>query len=305
MTHAGLPEIKFALPALPNDLVGRPRLHAALSAAVAGPLTLVSAPPGAGKTVTVASWVGAGAAPGPVAWASLDEGDADRHRFWRLVVAALGLDVAVPRRGDLSATLDALCHALSNREEPVVLVLDDFHEVDGCEVVADIDRLLAAAPPAFRLVVVTRQDPPLRLSRLRLTGRLSEIRQRHLAFTEHEAAQLFKDSGATLAHEISMLCRRTEGWAAALRLAALSLRDHPEPEAHVAALAASDQTVADWPVGWIGRFRRTGAKSFGHRQCRPIATARDAVDKQAPKRSQAIVHIVEAFRDLKDACPGR
>ena len=185
-----------------------------------------------------------------MAWASLDQGDADRHRFWRLVAAALGLDVAVPRRGDLSATLDGLCHALSKREEPVVLVLDDFHEVDGCEVSADLDRLLAQAPPALRLVLVTRQDPPLRLARLRLTDGLSEIRQSHLAFSEHEAAALLKQAGATLdAHEISMLCRRTEGWAAALRLSALSLRDHPEPEAHVAALAASDRTVADYLLG--------------------------------------------------------
>jgi LuxR family transcriptional regulator, maltose regulon positive regulatory protein len=247
MTHANLPETKLAPPAPPNDLVVRPRLHAALCAATARPLTLVSASPGAGKTVTVASWVSAGAAPGPVAWASLDPGDADRHRFWRLVGAALDLGVAVPRRGDLSATLDALCHGLSAREQPVVLVLDDFHEVDGCEVVADVDRLLAQAPPALRLVLLTRHDPPLRLSRLRLTDGLSEIRQSHLSFTEHEAAQLLKGAGATLdAHEISMLCRRTEGWAAALRLAALSLRDHPEPEAHVAALAASDQTAADY-----------------------------------------------------------
>ena len=247
MTNVGLPETKLAPPAPPNDLVLRPRLHEALSAGVAGPLTLVSAPPGAGKTVMVASWVSAGAAPGPVAWASLDQGDADRHRFWRLVVAALGLGVAVPRRGDLSATLDGLCHALCSREQPIVLVLDDFHEVDGCEVAADLDRLLAQAPPALRLVLVTRQDPPLRLPRLRLTDGLSEIRQRHLAFTEHEASQLLTQAGATLdAQEISMLSRRTEGWAAALRLAALSLRDHPEPEAHVAALAASDRTVADY-----------------------------------------------------------
>src|SRR3954451_545553 len=136
MTHVGLPETTLAPPALPNDLVARPRLHAALSAAVAGPLTLVSAPPGAGKTVMVASWVDAGAPPGPVAWVSLGEGDADRHRFWRLVAGALGDGVAVPRRGDLSETVDALCQALYKRDEPVVLVLDDFHEVDH-EVAAD------------------------------------------------------------------------------------------------------------------------------------------------------------------------
>ncbi|HEX6695850.1 MAG TPA: LuxR C-terminal-related transcriptional regulator, partial [Solirubrobacteraceae bacterium] len=175
-------------------------------------------------------------------------GDADRHRFWHLVAAALEVDVAVPRRGELAATLDALCQALANREEPVVLVLDDFHEVDD-EVAADVDRLLAQAGPLLRLVLVTRRDPPLRLSRLRLADGLSQIRQGPLAFTEHEAAQLLKHAGAALdAHEIATLWRRTEGWAAALRLAALSLRDHPEPEAHVAALAASDQTVADYLV---------------------------------------------------------
>jgi LuxR family maltose regulon positive regulatory protein len=246
MTHVGLPATKLAPPALPNDVVVRPRLHAALSAGVEGPLTLVSAPPGAGKTVAVASWVTSDAAPGPVAWVSLDEGDCDRHRFWRLVAAALDLGVGVPRRGEPSATLDALCHALSAHEQPVLLILDDFHEVDH-EVAADLDRLLAQGSPALRLVLVTRQDPPLRLPRLRLADGLSEIRQRDLAFTEHEAAQLLKHAGATLdAHELCTLCRRTEGWAAALRLAALSLRDHPEPEAHVAALTASDQTVADY-----------------------------------------------------------
>ena len=81
--------------------------------------------------------------PGPVAWVSLDQGDADRHRFWRLVATALGVDVAVPRCGDLSATLDALCLALARREEPVVLVLDDLHEVDDGEAAADLNRLLA------------------------------------------------------------------------------------------------------------------------------------------------------------------
>jgi LuxR family maltose regulon positive regulatory protein len=250
MTHVGLSETKLAPPAPPNDLVLRPRLHEALSAGVQGTLTLVSAPPGAGKTVMVASWVSAGAAPGPVAWVSLDQGDADRHRFWRLVAAALGVGVALPRRRDPSVTLDAVRHALARREEPVVLVLDDLHEVDHCEVAADLDRLLAQAPPALRLVLVTRQDPPLRLPRLRLSGGLSEIRQNDLAFTEHEAAHLLKRAGAALSsHETSLLWRRTEGWAAALRLAALSLRDHPEPEAHVASLSASDRTLADYLVG--------------------------------------------------------
>jgi LuxR family maltose regulon positive regulatory protein len=96
---------------------------------------------------------------------------------------------------------------------------------------------------------VTRRDPPLRLPRLRLADGLSQIRQGPLAFTEHEAAQLLKQAGATLdAHEIATLWRRTEGWAARVAAGALSLRDHPEPEAHVAALAASDQTVADYLV---------------------------------------------------------
>jgi LuxR family maltose regulon positive regulatory protein len=263
MTHVGLPATKLAPPALPDDLVLRPRLHEALTVGVEGPLTLVSAPPGAGKTVMVASWVSSGAAPGPVAWVSLDQGDADRRRFWRLVAAALGVGVAAPRRGDLSAPLDALSYALARCEEPVVLVLDDLHEVDHCEVAADLDRLLAEAPRALRLVLVTRQDPPLRLPRLRLSGGSSEIREHDLAFTEHEASQLLKRAGAELtSHEMSMLWRRTEGWAAALRLAALALRDHPEPEAHVAALWESDRSLADYLLGEVLDRQPADLRSF-------------------------------------------
>jgi LuxR family maltose regulon positive regulatory protein len=263
MAPVGPPETKLAPPAPPNDLVLRPRLHEALSAGTQRSLTLVSAPPGAGKTVLIASWVAAGAAPGTAAWVSLDPADADRHRFWRLVAAALGVRVPVPRRGDLSATLDALAHALARRTKPAVLILDDFQEVEDCGAAIDLDRVLAQAPPALRLVLVTRQDPPLRLPRLRLSGRLSEIRQSDLAFTEHEAAQLFKRTGADLtAHEASRLWQRTEGWAAALRLAALALHDHPEPEARVSACSASDQTLADYLVGEVLDRQRPEVRSF-------------------------------------------
>jgi LuxR family maltose regulon positive regulatory protein len=110
---------------------------------------------------------------------------------------------------------------------------------------------------------VTRRDPPLRLPRLRLSGGLSEIRQNDLAFTEHETSQLLNHAGAALtSHETSLLWRRTEGWAAALRLAALSLRDDPEPEARVAALSASDRTLADYLLGELLDRQPADLRSF-------------------------------------------
>src|SRR3954464_5657218 len=117
-------ETKFAVPRAPASAVARPRLHGALDTGTQRPLTLVAAPAGAGKSALVGAWVAAGRAPGPVAWLTLDETNADRRRFWRGVAAALGHAgiaglVAGPE----------LVNALAARDEPVVLVLDDFHEV--------------------------------------------------------------------------------------------------------------------------------------------------------------------------------
>ena len=138
-------------------------------------------------------------------------------------------------------------NALVELDEPVVLVLDDLHEVGDGGVIGDLDRLLRHPPTALRLVISTRVDPPLRLGRLRLTGELTEIREADLAFTERETAALLAAAASSLhPRDVEQLWLRTEGWAAGLRLAALTLRTHPDPSRFVSAFAGDDAAMADY-----------------------------------------------------------
>ena len=247
---------KFSVPRGPSTMVSRSRLLDSLDAGVQGPLTLLAAPAGAGKTALLSSWVAAGRAPGPVAWLALDADDADRRRFWRAVLGTLGhatgdarltaLAVSPREPMDIELVLPALVDALEAREEPLVLVLDDLHLVAEA-VREDIERLVRYPPPSLRLVLVTRADPPLGLGRLRLEGWLTEIRSRDLAFTLDEAAALFDALDAPIApDEVATLWQRTEGWSAALCLAAMSVRGHPEPSRFIQDFAGTDATVSDY-----------------------------------------------------------
>jgi LuxR family maltose regulon positive regulatory protein len=252
---------KFSVPRGPKATVLRPRLLDTLDAGVQGLLTLVAAPAGAGKSALMSSWIAEGRAPGPVAWLSLDPDDADRRRFWRAVlqalaratgdeaVAALAVSPREPMRIEL--VLPALVDALAGRRSPVVLVLDDFHQVADA-VHEDLERLARFPPPALRTVIVTRADPPIGLGRLRLDGSLTEIRAADLAFTVDEAAALFAALEIALAPEdLATLWQRTEGWAAALRLAAVSLLHHPEPRDFIEHFAGTDATISDYLVSEV------------------------------------------------------
>jgi LuxR family transcriptional regulator, maltose regulon positive regulatory protein len=247
---------KFAVPRGPRAIVVRPRLFDALDAAVEAPLTLVAAPAGAGKSALVSSWIAAGRAPGPVAWLSLDADDADRRRFWRAVLQTLGratrddalrsLDVSPREPPELEQVLPPLFDALDGRAQPIVLVLDDFEDV-AHEVADDLERLIRFPAPELRVVVITRVDPPIALGRLRLDGRVSEVRAADLAFSLEEASSLLEGLGVALeSDELAGLWQRTEGWAAGLRLAGLSLRDHPEPRAFIDRFAGTDAAVGEY-----------------------------------------------------------
>ena len=256
---APLAASKLNPPRTPRWLVARARLLASLDAGVQGSLTLLTGPAGAGKTVLLSSWVTTTAAlPGPVAWVSLDAADNDPARFWSYLLAALRQSGAAPPGGRL-ASLDlpiggpdrgfvlGLAAALAELEEPAVVVLDDLHEITNPVVLEGMAAVLRRPPPALRLVLASRADPPLPLARLRVGGRLTEVRAAELAFTAAEAAMLLASHGLALADaDLAVLRARTEGWAAGLRLAALSLQGHPDPEGFLAGFAGSSRAVADF-----------------------------------------------------------
>jgi LuxR family transcriptional regulator, maltose regulon positive regulatory protein len=234
-------QTKFAVPTGPSVTVARERLLELLDAGARQPLTLVAAPAGAGKTALVSGWVASGRAPGRVAWLSLDARDADRDRFWHAVFEALARSGA----GSLESLTD-LINAYAQRDDRVVLVLDDFHEV--ADVVSeDVERLLRHPAPGLAVVILTRSDLAIGLDRLRVDGGLAEIRGADLAFTREEALTLARELALGLsADDVTTLWTRTEGWAAGLRLAALALKDHAEPTDFIEHFAGTDVTVGDY-----------------------------------------------------------
>jgi LuxR family transcriptional regulator, maltose regulon positive regulatory protein len=262
--------MKFALPPEQPAVIVRDRLLEALDAGIGRPLTLVSAPPGAGKTALLGSWIAAGRAPGVVAWLSLDAFDSDRRRFWRAVLEALTragagdaiAELAAHPRARPDALVAALTAALAERSDVVVLVLDDFHEVAEA-VHAEIDQLLHHPPPALRLVIATRADPPLRLARLRVQDQLTELREPDLAMTLDETMRMLTAAGVSLGEaHVRRLWEHTEGWAGALRLAALPLRDDPDPGAFVEHFAGDDRAISDYLISEVMSRMSPGDRDF-------------------------------------------
>ena len=246
---------KLHVPRPQPGFVPRPRLVEALGEGLARGRVLVCAPAGFGKTALLADWARGGGR--PVAWLGLDAGDSDPVRFWRYAVAALdrarpGLAGRVgpppPRSSDGLVT--ALINELAADPGPdeVLLVLDDYHLVDSGPVHESVAFLLENLPPGLRVVVSSRADPPLPLARLRARGQLAELRAADLRFTSEEAAALLGEAaGPGLpGTAVTALVARTEGWAAGLQLAALSLQGHTDAAGFVAAFSGSHRFVLDY-----------------------------------------------------------
>ncbi len=250
---------KVVMPDLPAGLLLRPRLLEMLSAGMDGGLTLLGAPAGFGKTVLLRSWASSTQLDGPVAWLSLEADDNDAGRFWAYVSAALERSGALPAGAAVAVSpadgqieLAPLLNALGRVDPPVVLVLDDFHEIGEESVLRGVQFLIRHCPPTLRLVIAARADPRLELHQLRTSGKLTEIRVAELAFTLEEAAELLGGQGLNLrSGDVALLRAHTEGWAAGLRLAALTLRDHPDPGRFIAEFAGDERSVADYLTGEV------------------------------------------------------
>jgi LuxR family transcriptional regulator, maltose regulon positive regulatory protein len=252
-----------AVPRLVAGLVARPRLFALLDRGVQGPVTVIAAPAGSGKTTLVSSWLRGAELPGPPAWVPVERDESDATRFWGTVMDALRDSGAIASDDPLATLTPAplggheeflqhLIEGLARLPRPVVLVLDDLHQLRSAEALRGLERLLARTPPQLRTVVLSRRDVKLGLHRLRLTGELIEIRAADLDFTAQETGELMEATGVALAGgDVDRLHERTEGWAAGLRLAALSLARHDAPDRFVAEFSGSERTVADYLLGEV------------------------------------------------------
>ena len=278
---------KLNVPGLRPDLVPRPRLAQRLDEGRGRGLVLACAPAGYGKTVLLAEWIRRGRH--RVAWLSLDAGDNDPARFWRHAVAAL--DRARPgiseRMGPLLGppsppSFEPLVTALINEvadqpdaDEALLLVLDDYHVISSPLVHESLGFLLEHQPPGLQLALTSRSDPPLGLARLRARGQLTELRAAELRFTPPEAAALLRQvaagpggarPGAPLLQVpeavAAALAARTEGWAAGLQLAGLSLRGQDDVDGFVAAFTGSHRYVLDFLAEEVLEHQTEQARAF-------------------------------------------
>ncbi len=252
-------ETKLHVPRRRRGLIARPRLSERLSHGAESALTLVSAPAGFGKTTLLAQWLATAPADGrPVAWLSLDQRDNDPALFWTYLVGALktagqgvgasALSLLQSHQPPSEAALATLLNDLDALSNDVVLVLDDYHVIEARDVQDGMAFLLEHLPPQIHLVIASRADPPLPLARLRGRGELVEIRATDLRFTPDEAASYLNEvMGLVLtAPDVAALEERTEGWIAALQLAALSLQGREDMAEFIAGFAGDDRYIVDY-----------------------------------------------------------
>jgi LuxR family maltose regulon positive regulatory protein len=252
---------KFRPTALPATLVIRPALHDRLAAGAGQRLTVVVGSAGAGKSVLLASWAAA-RAPGTTSWLSCDKADVNLVRFWTGFIEALqavapgfGADAAdlLAMDGDMSADVTAsIANDAAKLPAGSAIVVDDFH-IASARVSGTMTDLVERWPAeTAQLVLASRTDPPLRLHRLRLSGELCELRDRDLHFSLAESGSLLANFGVEVAaDDLALLHQRSEGWAAALQMAALSLRGATDPVRAARALEVRSPTIAEYFVSEV------------------------------------------------------
>jgi LuxR family maltose regulon positive regulatory protein len=242
-----------------RGLLDRDDLLELLDRAVTKRVTIISAPPGSGKTSLLRAWADRSTNLRRVAFVSVERDEQDAQRFWGAVLDAIRSPAhAIDPEAEPVATaaldgdqvVDSVVSEIAEQVEPVVLIIDDLHQLESAEALMQLERLLAILPRSARLVLSSRRDPPIRLHRLRLADELAELRAGDLRFTERETRELLaasqvslSDAGATALHQ------RTEGWAAGLRLAVISLSSHPDRERFVAEFSGTDRAIGEYLMG--------------------------------------------------------
>ena len=258
---SSLLDTKLYAPRRPKGLVSRPHLTDRVRRGTQSKLTLVSAPAGFGKSTLLAEWLGSGSDGDSVtAWLSLDAGDSQPVAFWTNVVAALRtVEPTVGARTltllespdrSIDAVLAPLLNELNALPNDLVLVLDDYHEIESADIQVGMAFLLEHLPAQVHVVMATRADPALPLARLRAGGDLIEIRAVDLRFTPDEAGA-FLNGVMTLgltAEDVTILEGRTEGWIAAIQLAGLSMQGRDDSAGFIARFAGDDRYIVDYLV---------------------------------------------------------
>jgi LuxR family transcriptional regulator, maltose regulon positive regulatory protein len=296
----------FRPPPRPGTVL-RHQLFARLSEGLARKLTLLAAPAGSGKTTLVSAW--AATVDLPAAWLSLDPDDGEPVRFLSYVLAALqtvqpdfGRTIMAalqsPQPPPVEALLADLLNALAALPEQLILVLDDYHVIDSDQVDRALAFLVAHLPPQLHLVIATREDPALPLAQLRARDQLTELRVSELRFSHTEAdALLSQTEGLSLSADVvTVLASRTEGWAAGLHLAALSLRGHQDAAGFVHSFSGSQRFVLDYLLEEVLQQQPTLLQQFLlrtsvlDRLCGPLC---DAVLAMPGGTGQAILEAIE------------
>ena len=240
------------------QLIGRGELLTALDRAAAKKVTIISAPAGSGKTSLLRAWADRPAPHHRLAVVLVQRDQHDAQQFWLAVLSALRHASATTSGAEPPAAtpdfngramVDRVLSELADQPGRLILVIDDLHELASPDALAQLTWLLTSLPGDVHAVLATRRDLPLHLHQLRLAGELAEIRAADLRFSPRETRELLDASGIALSEAgAALLHQRTEGWAAGLRLAAISLAGHPDPERFVAEFSGSDRTVAEYLI---------------------------------------------------------
>lgn len=258
-TRGPLLQSKLLPPRLPSAVVPRSSLLEDLRSGRESTLTVVCAPPGYGKTTTLAQWMKVDAGEAAFAWVSLDQADADPARFWTYVISALAqVEPSVGNRSLVALrqhatelitdVLPLLLEELSGGAQDAVLVLDDYHLVESDPVAESMAFFLQHSPDRIQVAIAARSDPRLPLARLRASGSLAELRAENLRFTSTEVKAFFERAAVAplSAVDVDNLAKRTDGWPAVLRLAAILLRPQHDVSRFVRTFAGSNRQVVDY-----------------------------------------------------------